>query len=270
MFRRFARSAAPSRAGLGADPPGFTLIELLVVISIISLLVGILLPALAAARKSAQASQCLSNVSQIAKSFHAFATDQKGYVFPTSQMYSGTPYWQVLSNGGYIKSTLNLHRCPNDLSAGWTATPPNNRTTSYGLNGYFAPNHDPYGTPGQGQRGLRLEDVYNPSRRIVVAELADHKVRDHFMPMYWGVTTTIHPPGSMGMMARTSEVDSTLGNIPRSVLRIRHADASNYAFADGHGAAHKFADTWSDANDGDGLGGQAGRSLDWYDPKFRR
>ncbi len=59
---------------------GFTLIELLVVISIIALLVGILLPALGAARKTAQNSQCLSNVRQMDTSAMAFAADHKFHV----------------------------------------------------------------------------------------------------------------------------------------------------------------------------------------------
>lgn len=57
---------------------GFTLIELLVVISIISLLIAILLPALSKARESSQTVVCQSNLSSIGKAEYAYVADSKG------------------------------------------------------------------------------------------------------------------------------------------------------------------------------------------------
>ncbi len=60
----------------------FTLIELLVVISLIALLIGILLPALASARTAANATLCLSRMRQISIGYLIYAIDNKGIGVP--------------------------------------------------------------------------------------------------------------------------------------------------------------------------------------------
>ena len=80
---------------------GFTLIELLVVISIIALLVGILLPALGAARRSAQRIKCLSNVRQIGTAMYGYAADNNGVWTPYR-----TPYHDVLFNMVYSPAAI--------------------------------------------------------------------------------------------------------------------------------------------------------------------
>ncbi len=79
----------------------FTLIELLVVISIIALLIGILLPALSAARQTARTATCLARQKQVVVSTTAFATD-----VPDSRLIPARRD-DNFTNGNYVQIALN-------------------------------------------------------------------------------------------------------------------------------------------------------------------
>lgn len=79
---------------------GFTLVELLVVIAIIGVLVGLLLPAIQAARESARRNECTSNLKNLA--LGCLNHESAKRVFPAGANYVGKPQrgidgfgWQV-------------------------------------------------------------------------------------------------------------------------------------------------------------------------------
>jgi prepilin-type N-terminal cleavage/methylation domain-containing protein len=67
---------------------GFTLIELLVVIAIIALLVGILLPALGAARETARFTKCQVNVRSFALAANLYGNDSKDFIWDSTRLIS--------------------------------------------------------------------------------------------------------------------------------------------------------------------------------------
>ncbi len=104
-----------------ATSSGFTLIELLVVISIVALLIAILLPALASARRTAHAMACASNLRQIGLASALYAEDHD-FLVPYYINTPGTnanwwpvrlePYYQAQKTGlwcpAYVGSSSYL------------------------------------------------------------------------------------------------------------------------------------------------------------------
>jgi prepilin-type processing-associated H-X9-DG protein/prepilin-type N-terminal cleavage/methylation domain-containing protein len=76
------RPQTPQNRYRRAVPPAFTLIELLVVIAIIAILIGILLPALASAKRSARSTVCSSRMRQVAMGWTVYADSSDGVVLP--------------------------------------------------------------------------------------------------------------------------------------------------------------------------------------------
>lgn len=94
---------------------GFTLIELLVVISIIALLVAILLPALAKARKGAEDMKCIIQLRGLVTAQNSHATEYKG-VLAAQLKWDPWTVWKK----GYYQQRNNFP--PETQENGWSST----------------------------------------------------------------------------------------------------------------------------------------------------
>lgn len=148
---------------------GFTLVELLVVIGIISALVGMLLPALNAARAEARITVCQSNVRQLVLGLAMYANENRGKYPPNQALGAPGRFWYDADRVGYLLFPGALTRdllgrvavCPDDEFA----------LRSYAMNLWASSAIDSNYKSLIGVRGtLWHANVKNASQMILVAE----------------------------------------------------------------------------------------------------
>ena len=152
-------------------PSAFTLVELLVVIGIIAVLVGMLMPAMGAARSQSRSVACLSNLRQIAAAAMMYAQENKVYVSYVKAIDTRPPIDRKELLYPYLQQGKNN----SDLNERdvWSC-PANSRPdveTSYGFNTKFG---------GVLDRGVKLSGIrrWSETVAIVDAGLKDQPVGD--------------------------------------------------------------------------------------------
>lgn len=183
---------------------GFTLIELLVVISIIALLIGMLLPALGAARATTRTAVCLSNVKMLATASLLYQQDDAqerfiGFIPGSDRKVLLLPYTNSGKNNA-DRSVDQIWHCPQNNSRGADGQI---NSAGYGFN--------------TNMNWVPLRLVTQPSETVCVGD--------------GGIGDSLQPQTATHLMAPSK---TTTASIARP--NPRHDGKPNIGWIDGHGS----------------------------------
>jgi prepilin-type N-terminal cleavage/methylation domain-containing protein/prepilin-type processing-associated H-X9-DG protein len=210
----------------------FTLIELLVVIAIIAILAALLLPALAMAKKKAQATYCRNNLKQVSLAWIVYADDFRQLLVTNVGFAQGPGIYELTNDwvygnvattdatrtdyllnallGPYVRN-YKAYKCPGD---------PSPRCRSISLQNYMSGR-------GSGQKAnnyanfRRLTNVRKPAEYFNFLD-EDARINDgYFEVKYDGLPD---PDGTYLSQSLTAQ------DVPANY----HGETGNFAFADGH------------------------------------
>jgi prepilin-type N-terminal cleavage/methylation domain-containing protein/prepilin-type processing-associated H-X9-DG protein len=240
-----------------ACKPAFTLIELLAVIAIITILAGMLLPALARAKSKAQATACVSNLKQLQAAWFMYVTDHDDWLPPNISVNRqnifgswglGNAKLDVTSSNietgflwAYSRSAV-IYRCPADRST-VQSVKSLRRTRSYSMNAWLRSKltNDPnmgwgYEFGDHLAQRQQYSQILTPGPSDVFVFIDEHE-----QSIYGGEfhVSQANPDDALMKNNQQGE-DSSTADAWLRLPADRHNLGANLSFADGHVQYHHW------------------------------